>query len=80
MQAVLDTESLHAAGLKIIELFNHLKAGAASTHVSFETEVDRFELWSINLGLFVAGHGSLDYRLGGGLKACGKQSRHSWIV
>lgn len=26
-------------------------------------EADRFELWSTNLGLFVAGHGSLDYRV-----------------
>ncbi|KAL4911445.1 hypothetical protein BDW74DRAFT_142923 [Aspergillus multicolor] len=26
-------------------------------------EADRFELWAVNLGLFVAGHGSLDYRV-----------------
>ena len=25
-------------------------------------ESERFELWATNLGLFVAGHGSLDYR------------------
>jgi hypothetical protein len=30
---------------------------------SFATEAERFELWAVNLGLFVAGHGSLDYRL-----------------
>lgn len=28
-----------------------------------ETEIERFDLWSVNLGLFVQGHGSLDYRL-----------------
>ena len=27
------------------------------------TEAERFELWAVNLGIFVAGHGSLDYRL-----------------
>ncbi|PQE29588.1 meiosis-specific serine threonine- kinase mek1 protein [Rutstroemia sp. NJR-2017a BBW] len=26
-------------------------------------EADRFELWSVNLGLFLYGHGSLDYRV-----------------
>ena len=26
-------------------------------------EADRFELWTVNMGLLVAGHGSLDYRL-----------------
>jgi hypothetical protein len=30
---------------------------------SFMAEADRFELWAINLGLFVPGHGSLDYRV-----------------
>lgn len=29
----------------------------------FAAEEDRFELWAVNLGLFVSGHGSLDYRL-----------------
>ncbi|PQE07748.1 meiosis-specific serine threonine- kinase mek1 protein [Rutstroemia sp. NJR-2017a BVV2] len=29
----------------------------------FAAEADRFELWSVNLGLFVYGHGSLDYRV-----------------
>ena len=31
--------------------------------VLFEAEADRFELWAVNLGLFVPGHGSLDYRV-----------------
>lgn len=26
-------------------------------------ESERFELWAANMGLFVAGHGSLDYRV-----------------
>jgi hypothetical protein len=30
---------------------------------SFATEAERFELWAVNLGLFVVGHGSLDYRV-----------------
>lgn len=30
---------------------------------SFTAEAERFELWAVNLGLFVAGHGSLDYRV-----------------
>ncbi|KAK2607025.1 hypothetical protein N8I77_005734 [Diaporthe amygdali] len=29
----------------------------------FLSEAERFELWAANLGLFVAGHGSLDYRV-----------------
>ncbi|KAL8310454.1 hypothetical protein RB597_010336 [Gaeumannomyces tritici] len=29
----------------------------------FAAESDRFELWAINMGLFVPGHGSLDYRI-----------------
>jgi hypothetical protein len=29
----------------------------------FSAESDRFELWALNLGLFVSGHGSLDYRV-----------------
>ena len=30
---------------------------------SFAAEAERFELWAVNLGLFVIGHGSLDYRV-----------------
>ncbi|KAL6897542.1 hypothetical protein GGI43DRAFT_96601 [Trichoderma evansii] len=29
----------------------------------FIAQFDRFELWAVNLGLFVMGHGSLDYRI-----------------
>ncbi|KAK3395010.1 hypothetical protein B0H63DRAFT_556124 [Podospora didyma] len=29
----------------------------------FAAEADRFELWAANLGVFVSGHGSLDYRV-----------------
>lgn len=29
----------------------------------FLAQFDRFELWAVNLGLFVMGHGSLDYRI-----------------
>jgi hypothetical protein len=30
---------------------------------SFAAEFERFELWAVNLGLFITGHGSLDYRV-----------------
>lgn len=29
----------------------------------FVAESERFDLWAANMGLFVAGHGSLDYRV-----------------
>lgn len=29
----------------------------------FLAQFDRFELWAANLGVFVMGHGSLDYRI-----------------
>ena len=29
----------------------------------FAVEFERFELWAVNLGLFITGHGSLDYRV-----------------
>jgi hypothetical protein len=29
----------------------------------FSAESERFELWAVNMGLFVPGHGSLDYRV-----------------
>lgn len=34
-----------------------------SPTLAITAEADRFELWAINMGLFVSGHGSLDYRL-----------------
>ena len=68
--------SLHAVGVEVVRLFNRIQAlgaqilaegGRSGTEAwpqnSFEAEADRFELWAVNLGLFVAGHGSLDYRL-----------------
>lgn len=74
MQQAIDAESLYAIGSKVLELFLRLgnvisgsslegSENETPPRVSFEAEADRFELWSVNLGLFVAGHGSLDYRL-----------------
>ena len=60
-------------GIDILQLFKRLRAVWSRPSVedgeieqwsqAFQAEADRFELWAVNLGLFVAGHGSLDYRL-----------------
>jgi hypothetical protein len=34
-----------------------------SLHQRLFAESERYKLWAINIGLFVLGHGSLDYRL-----------------
>lgn len=68
-------ESLSHMGLDTVKFFKQLdtieKPGSASIdNRTFEClktrlagEADRFELWAVNLGLFVSGHGSLDYRV-----------------
>ena len=64
--------SLAATGLETMKLFKKVKAidqGAGDARneewpkALFAAEADRFELWAVNLGLFVSGHGSLDYRV-----------------
>lgn len=32
-------------------------------HAAVRNEYERFDLWAMNLGLYQAGHGALDYRL-----------------
>ena len=66
-------KTLHEVGVEILILFKRVKnidiaVDSNSTdvdwpHAAIAAEADRFEFWSINLGLFVSGHGSLEYRL-----------------
>lgn len=63
-----DLKSLHVIGVEILKMFKRVKSVEFSIdsswpHAAVAAEADRFELWSINLGLFVPGHGSLNYRL-----------------
>lgn len=56
-------------GLEVLRLFKRVqdmdsdKISKDWPAASFAAETERFELWAVNLGLFVAGHGSLDYRV-----------------
>lgn len=69
MAAESKCASLAEIGLKTIKLFKQVKSidnlDKATAHdwpkAIFVDETDRFELWAVNLGLFVSGHGSLDY-------------------
>ncbi|KAK4082798.1 uncharacterized protein Triagg1_1688 [Trichoderma aggressivum f. europaeum] len=65
-------EALASTGLATLKLFKLLqKTELESTEdQSHEwpkhlllAQFDRFELWAVNLGVFVTGHGSLDYRI-----------------
>lgn len=52
--------------LKVFQQVLDLKSDELSQDwpaASFASEAERFELWAVNLGLFVVGHGSLDYRV-----------------
>ena len=61
--------SLADLGFEALSLFRRVqtvdegKTTQDWPEVSFTAEAERFELWAVNLGLFVVGHGSLDYRL-----------------
>lgn len=61
--------SLADLGFEALSLFQRVqtqhsdKASQDWPAASFTAEAERFELWAVNLGLFVAGHGSLDYRV-----------------
>ena len=61
--------SLCDLGFKVLSLFGRAqvmdsdKSSQAWPAASLNTEAERFELWAVNLGLFVVGHGSLDYRV-----------------
>ncbi|KAH0497736.1 hypothetical protein TgHK011_005022 [Trichoderma gracile] len=66
-------ESLADAGLAAMQRFKLLQQFEVQEAVlnefknwpkePFLAQFDRFELWAVNLGLFVMGHGSLDYRI-----------------
>ena len=61
--------SLADLGFKALSLFERVqnvdsdKTSQDWPAASFTAEAERFELWAVNLGLFVVGHGSLDYRV-----------------
>lgn len=65
-------ESLADTGLATMKRFKllqevELKSVENEPHESPKqlilAQFDRFELWAVNLGVFVMGHGSLDYRI-----------------
>ncbi|KAG8161163.1 hypothetical protein KVR01_009427 [Diaporthe batatas] len=62
-------DALSDLGLEAIDLFGKLKKALREgtdeklREDSFTAESQRFELWAANMGLFVPGHGSLDYRV-----------------
>lgn len=61
--------TLAELGFETLDLFQQVQVtdypGSAEdgSAESFADEAERFELWAVNLGLFVGGHGSLDYRV-----------------
>ena len=61
--------SLGDLGFRVLSLFERAQAVNGDKTLqtwpaaSFTAEAERFELWAVNLGLFVVGHGSLDYRV-----------------
>ncbi|RYP59450.1 hypothetical protein DL770_010187 [Monosporascus sp. CRB-9-2] len=71
---MIGMESLAHIGLEAMKLFRMIDAIENPRQVGvdkeldkwpkarFAAEADRFELWAVNLGVFVSGHGSLDYR------------------
>ena len=73
MTGLTEMRNLYEVGVEVLKLFKRVKNIDTSTdgnltneewpHAAITAEADRFELWSVNLGLFVSGHGSLDYRL-----------------
>lgn len=69
IDAVLASLSLADLGSNVIDLFRRVEkalqqsADGAWPEEFFVAESEIFELWAANMGLFVAGHGSLDYRV-----------------
>lgn len=59
------------AGFRVAALFVKVKALDSSKFPEnfhalapkLACEADRFQLWAVNLGIFVSGHASLDYRV-----------------
>jgi hypothetical protein len=66
-----EASTLFEAGTQTIQLMNELTdldrlsddSEDSMMRRMLAAEADRFELWSVNLGLFLYGHGSLDYRV-----------------
>ncbi|KAL7785282.1 hypothetical protein V8C37DRAFT_405904 [Trichoderma ceciliae] len=66
-------ESLAVVGHAIMQRFKALQSVETLSYANgkshewpkdlFLTQFDKFELWTVNLGVFVIGHGSLDYRI-----------------
>ncbi len=64
-------DALADAGFRVAGLFEKVKAlDWSKSSENFQelapklaAEADRFQLWAVNLGLFVSGHASLDYRV-----------------
>ncbi|KAK6542684.1 hypothetical protein TWF694_006628 [Orbilia ellipsospora] len=48
---------------QVITKINESPKNEGSPKEQFAAEADRFGLWVVNMGLFVSGHGSLDYRV-----------------
>ncbi|KAK6517407.1 hypothetical protein TWF281_004064 [Arthrobotrys megalospora] len=61
-QLGLETKELFA---RVVTEFNNDPSRDASIATLLSAEADRFGLWAVSLGLFVPGHGSLDYRVRG---------------
>jgi len=64
-------DALADAGFRVAALLEKVKALDSSKFPEnfhalapkLACEADRFQLWAVNLGLFVSGHASLDYRV-----------------
>ncbi|KAK6336230.1 hypothetical protein TWF696_001793 [Orbilia brochopaga] len=70
LEEVPELTALKAVGAETKRLFQTISILAAenteldsSFGPQLAAEADRFGLWAVNLGLFVSGHGSLDYRV-----------------
>lgn len=69
VDAVSGSVALTNLGSNIIDLFRKVdetlkqSVNGAWPEELFVAESERFELWAANMGLFVVGHGSLDYRV-----------------
>lgn len=72
MEEAEQLETLNDMGFIAMMLFKRVKAidelATPTRHekwpeAEFAAEADRLELWAVNMGLFVSGHESLDYRV-----------------
>ncbi|KAJ6257578.1 hypothetical protein Dda_7363 [Drechslerella dactyloides] len=70
MKEIPERTALSAIGTETKRLFQAITEVAdenpeldESLKTQLAAEADRFGLWAVNLGLFVSGHGSLDYRV-----------------